>query len=117
MAKLAAVFAALLGAGLIDAAVTADRATHGPAFLDRYRGWFFAINIFAGGRSHGGHGGVPMGRGSDEHSINIRSGEDIAEILIGLAGFVAALAIDLGVMIVDAPTGALAPIAPRIANG
>src|ERR1700722_6430143 len=58
-AELAAVFAALLGAGLKNAAITFDGGADRLAFLKRAGGRFFAIDVLAGGGGHDGHGGVP----------------------------------------------------------
>src|SRR5438094_2635246 len=114
--KLPAVFAALLRARLVNPAITANRGEHCLAFLNGYGGRFLAVNIFASRSRHRCHGGVPMGGRGDEHRINVGPGEDLAKIIVSLAGFIAALPINFGIMIVYAFGRPLAPIAPDIAN-
>ena len=116
-AELAAVFAALLSAGLIDAAVAPDSGQHGLTFGDRHGTGFLAIDVLAGSRGHGGHGSVPVSRGGDEDGINIGPVQDMAKIGIGFAGLVVGVAGGFGVVIVDLLAGLLTPVTPDIADG
>ena len=63
--ELAVVFAALLGAGLIDPPITPNRRQHSLALADSHCARFLAIHVFASGGGHRGHSGMPVGRGGD----------------------------------------------------
>ena len=57
-----------------------------------------------------------MGGRGNQHRINVWPGQDLAKIIVSLAGFVAALPINFGIMIVYAFGRPLAPITPDIAD-
>ena len=65
---------------------------------------------------HGGHGGVPVGRGGDQHGVNVRAVQHLAEVGVGLAGLVVALAVGSRVVVVDLLGRGLAALAPDIAD-
>ncbi len=78
---------ALLATALDDALVIAGRFHHRPAFSDRERERFFAINMFARLAGMDGGKGVPVVRGGNEDGVNRFVLEQLAVVRIGGAGF------------------------------
>ena len=60
---------------------------------------------------------MPVRGGGDEHGVDIGAVEHVPEVDVGLARPVIPLAIGLGIMPVDPLLGALAAVAPDIADG
>ena len=114
--ELAVIFAALLGARLIDPSITPHRREHGLALAHGHCARLLAIDVFAGLGGHGGHRRVPVGRGGDQHGVNVRAGQHLAKVGIGLAGLVVAPAVNLRVMVIDLLGSVLAAVAPDIAH-
>jgi hypothetical protein len=100
-----------LGAGLVDAVVTAGGFDHGLALGDGHRGRFFRVHVLAVAHGQHGHVGVEPVAGGAQDRVNVRArGEELDRVGVHLAVVVA-------VAVVHHPLDGLAPLAVRVARG
>ena len=86
--------AAPLRAGLEDAAVAPDRVVQGLAQPDRQAAGLLAVDVLAGlGRQDRGRG-VPAVAGGDQHGVDVRPGQQLADVAVHRAVLVAVLGVD-----------------------
>ena len=98
----------LLAAGLEHAPIFFDRVAHGAAFRDRERERFLTVDVFAYLAGLDDGKGVPViGRG-DLHRIYVGASQQIAEVLVGSAGFGRAGGYLLRIFLVHQPAGRFA---------
>ena len=88
-AELAAVFGALLHARLVDAAVALAGLDQGAPLAHGDGDGLLAIHILAGPHGHRGHRGRPVIGQRHQHGVDVRPGEDLAKIVVGLDAVVA----------------------------
>src|SRR5205823_4380221 len=82
-AEAAAELAPLLAAGLEDDLVLADRVHDLPPLGDGHGQRLLAIDVLAGpGRQDAGDG-VPVVRRGDDDGVDVRAGEQVAEVIVG----------------------------------
>src|SRR4029077_14476188 len=79
-------------------------------------GGLLTVNVFAAGSGHGCHSGMPMGGRGDQDGVNVRAVQHFAKVHVGSTGFVVSLAVNLGIMIVDALAGPVSALTPDVAT-
>ena len=83
-----------LRAGLEDAAGLADRVVEGLAKSDRQPAGLLAVNVLAGLRREDRGRGVPAVAGGNQHGVNVRPREQIAEVAVEHAVLVPVMLVD-----------------------
>src|SRR5262245_5321684 len=117
LAEHAAVFAALLAAGLENDLRFLDLVHNDAALGDIVRQRLFAVNVLAGAGSVDARDGVPVIGRCDHDGINVLAGQQVAEVIVSLAALVRALAFLSRVAILHVLSGALPPLRDYIADG